>query len=208
MAETARVRMNTEERREQLLSAGVELLRKRPHEEVSIEEIAAAAGVSKGLLYHYFPTKREFIVAAIERGQRILEQRLRPDPSLPPEAQLDAALDGFLDYVEEHSTAYAAILRGGTGDPEIGAVLDHGRAIQMTTLMQALGNWKDSPVSSDPSPALETAVQGWLFFVEGAVLRWLERGDMDRDSLRMLLKAGLGGALFAARAAGAPARRE
>lgn len=204
MAEALRIRMSTDDRREQLLSAGVELLRMRPHEEVSIEEIAEAAGVSKGLLYHYFPTKKDFIVAAIERGQRQLTEVLRPDPSLDAEAQLDASLDGFLDYVEEHATAYAAIFRGGSGDPEIGAVLEAGHQIQMKTLMKSLGSWEHSPVSTEPTPQLESAIQGWLFFVEGAVLRWLDQKDLSRDQLRMLLKAALGGALFAARAAGAP----
>jgi hypothetical protein len=71
-------------------------------------------------------------------------------------------------------------------------------------LLGSVGGWKESPVSPEPSPQLETAVQGWLFFVEGAVLRWLEQKDLDRKQLRMLLKATLGGALFAARAAGAP----
>jgi AcrR family transcriptional regulator len=204
MAQGTRVRMDTDERREQLLAAGVELLRRRPYEEVSIEEIAEAAGVSKGLLYHYFPTKTEFIVAAIRRGQIQLEDRLRPSPDLDAEDQLDAALDGFLDYVEEHSTAYAAIFRGNTGVPEIDAVLDEGRSIQMETLLAALSGWKDSPVSTERSPALETAVRGWLSFVEGALLRWLEQRDMKRSELRMLLKAALAGSLFAARAAGAP----
>jgi AcrR family transcriptional regulator len=204
MAEALRIRMSTDDRREQLLSAGVELLRLRPHEEVSIEEIAEAAGVSKGLLYHYFPTKKDFIVAAIERGQRQLTEVLRPDPSLDAEAQLDASLDGFLDYVEQHATAYAAIFRGGSGDPEIGAVLEAGHQIQMKTLMESVGSWEHSPVSTEPTPQLESAIQGWLFFVEGAVLRWLDQKDLSRDQLRMLLKAALGGALFAARAAGAP----
>jgi AcrR family transcriptional regulator len=196
--------MSTDDRREHLLSAGVELLRRRPHEEVSIEEIADAAGVSKGLLYHYFPTKKDFLLAAIQRGQGLLAERLRPDPGLPAEAKLDASLDGFLVYVEEHATAYASIFRGGSSDPDILAVLDAGRAEQLRTLLGAVGGWKESPVSAERSPQLETAVQGWLFFVEGAVLRWLEHKDLDRDQLRMLLKATLGGALFAARAAGAP----
>src|SRR3954471_19603177 len=204
MVEATRVRMSTDDRREHLLSAGVELLRRRPHEEVSIEEIADAAGVSKGLLYHYFPTKRDFIVAAIERGQRQLTELLRPAPGLDPEAQLDASLDNFLDYVEEHATAYTAIFRGGSGDPEIGAVLEAGHSIQMKTLMSALSGWEHAPVSTEPSPQLESAIQGWLFFVEGAVLRWLDEKDLERAQLRMLLKAALGGALFAARAAGAP----
>src|SRR3954452_16575840 len=119
MDEASRARMSTDERREQLLRAGVELLGRRGHDEVSIEEIAEAAGVSKGLLYHYFPTKKDFIVAAIQRGQRQLTELLRPAPGLETEAQLDASLDNFLDYVEEHATAYNAIFRGGSGDPEI-----------------------------------------------------------------------------------------
>ena len=61
--------MSTDARREQLLASGAELLGRRPYDEVSIEEIAAAAGVSKGLLYHYFPTKQDFLLAALERGQ-------------------------------------------------------------------------------------------------------------------------------------------
>jgi len=196
--------MSSEERREQLLSSGVALLAGRSHREVSIEDIAAAAGVSKGLLYHYFPTKRDFILAALERGQRRLAEQLRPDPRLDAEAQLDRSLEAFLDYVEEHRAAYMAIFREGGGDPEIGAALGAGRAEQMAMLIDALEGWEGSPVSAQPSPALETAIMGWLFFVEGAVLRWLERGDLDRDRLRLLLRTALGGALYAARTAGQP----
>ncbi|HSS33130.1 MAG TPA: TetR/AcrR family transcriptional regulator [Solirubrobacterales bacterium] len=208
MEQGTRLRLNTAERREQLLAAGVELLSRRPHEDVSIEDIAAAAGSSKGLLYHYFPTKKDFILAAIERGQRELAARLRPDPGLPPEAQLDASLDAFLDYVEENATAFRAIFRGVDGDPEIMAALEAGRAEQMKTLMDALAGWEESPVSTDPSPPLETAIQGWLFFVDGAVLRWLEHGGLDRRQLAMLLKTALGGAVMAAAAGGAPIKSQ
>jgi AcrR family transcriptional regulator len=199
--------MTTKERREQLLSAGVELLRRRPHQEVSIEDIAEAAGVSKGLLYHYFPTKKDFILAAVERGQKQLAELLRPDPELDPVAQLDASLDTFLDYVEEHRAAFATILRGGGVDPEISAALEAGRNQQMETLMEALAGWEESPVSATRSPALETAVQGWIYFSEGATLRWLEHGDLERDRLRALLRTALGGSLWAALAAGAERRQ-
>ena len=194
--------MTTAERREQLLSAGVELLRRRPHEEVSIEEIAAAAGVSKGLLYHYFPTKRDFILAALERGQRQLAERLRPDPDLSPEEQLDASLDAFLDYVEEHSTAYTAIFTRGFEDPDISATLAAGRNEQMGILLDALRGWEGVGVGPDRTPALEAAVQGWFFFIEGAVLYWLEHGELERGQMRILLRSALGGALQAAVAAG------
>jgi AcrR family transcriptional regulator len=204
MTEATRIRMETEERREHLLRFGVELLYRRPHTEVSIEEIAAAAGVSKGLLYHYFPTKKDFILAALRRGQRELAQVLTPNPDLPPEARLDASLDAFLDYVEDRPAAFSSIFRGGGDDPEIARVLDEGRAEQMETMMEALENWEDSPFGTARTSALETAVQGWLFFVEGSVLHWLEHGGMERDQLRTLLRTALGGALFAAGAAVPP----
>jgi AcrR family transcriptional regulator len=204
METAARARMSTDERREQLLSSGVELLGRRGHDEVSIEEIAEAAGVSKGLLYHYFPTKKDFVLAALARGQEELAERLRPDPDLDPATQLDVSLDAFLDYVEEHATAYTSIFRrGGGGDPEIAAALDAARADQMESMLLALTGWHEAPVSTERTPALEAAVQGWTFFVEGAVLRQLEHGDLDRPQLRALLRSALVGSVYAAGAASA-----
>lgn len=198
-----RSRMSTDARREQLLAAGAELLGRRPYDEVSIEEIAAAAGVSKGLLYHYFPTKRDFVLAALERGQRELAELTAPDPALDPADQLAVGLDRFLDFVEEHAAAYTAIFRSrGGADPAVQAALEAGRRERMDGLIEALVEWEAAPVDVARTPLLETAVQGWLFFLEGAVLRWLERGDIEREQLRALLAETLLGALRAADSVG------
>ncbi|MBA3866222.1 MAG: TetR/AcrR family transcriptional regulator [Solirubrobacterales bacterium] len=197
-------RLSTDARREQLLAAGARLLAERPYDEVSIEEIAAAAAVSKGLLYHYFPTKVDFLVAAIERGQDELAELTAPDPSLPPAAQLGASLDRFLDFVEEHEAAYSSIFRSrGGGDAEIQAALESGRRQRMDAVIESLADWEPAPTGLERTPALETAVQGWFFFVEGAVLRWLEERDLARADLRELLGQALIGSLQAA-AAGSP----
>lgn len=193
--------MTVDARREQLLLAGVGLLRHRRPEEVSIEEIAAAAGVSNGLLYHYFPTKQSFIVAALEQGQKELAERLRPDPALEPAARLDASLNAFLDSVEEHATAYTAIFKRGGAHPEVAATLNAGREQQLQMLLDALAQL-EGPGAGVSTPALEAALQGWLFFCEGAVLRWLEHGGLERDELLVLLRRALLGALSAASAAG------
>jgi AcrR family transcriptional regulator len=198
-------RLSTDARREQLLAAGARLLAERPFEEVSTEEIARAAGVSKGLLYHYFPTKKGFLIAALERGQEELAELTAPDPDLPPAEQLDASLDRFLDFVEDHEAAYAAIFRSrGGGDPEIQAALEAGRRQRMDAVIESLAEWEAAPTGVERAPALETAVQGWFFFIEGAVLRWLERRDLGRDELRELLGLALIGSLQAAEAAGSP----
>ena len=196
-----RSRLSTDARREQLLAAGTELLGRRPYDEVSIEEIAAAAGVSKGLLYHYFPTKKDFVVVALRRGEDELGELTAPDPGLAPAEQLDAALERFLDFVEEHAAAYMAIFRSrGGGDPEIGATLDQNRQLRLNALVDSLARWEAAPVTVERTPLLETALQGWIFFVEGAVLRWLERGDVERDELRGLLRQALIDSLLSASA--------
>jgi AcrR family transcriptional regulator len=197
-----RSRMSTDARREQLLAAGAELLGRRPYDEVSIEEIAAAAGVSKGLLYHYFPTKRDFVLAALERGERELAELTAPDPELDPADQLSVGIDRFLDFVEEHAAAYTAIFRSrGGADPAIQETLEKHRRERLESLVDALVDWETAPVDLERTPLLETAVQGWIFFVEGAVLRWLECDGLSREELRELLAQALLGALQAADAA-------
>ena len=194
-----RSRMSTDARREQLLAAGAELLGRRPYDEVSIEEIAAAAGVSKGLLYHYFPTKQDFVLAALERGERELGELTAPDPDLPPAEQLGASIDRFLDFVEEHEVAYTAIFRSrGGDDAAIQEALERGRQQRLDALLDSLAGWEGAPAPVARTPLLEAAVQGWIFFVEGAVVRWLQRHDLGREELRDLLAAALLATLRAA----------
>jgi AcrR family transcriptional regulator len=195
--------MSTDDRREHLLATGARLLGRHPYDEVSIEQIAEAAGVSKGLLYHYFPTKKDFILAALERGERELAELTAPDPTLPVSDQLSAGLDRFLDFVEEHEAAYSAIFRSrGSGDRDIQAALDHGRGKRLDAMLDSLAGWDGAGVPLERTPALETAMQGWFFFVEGAVLRWLDLRDIEREQLRRLLEQVLVGALQAAVAIG------
>ncbi|NLT05382.1 MAG: TetR/AcrR family transcriptional regulator [Solirubrobacterales bacterium] len=192
--------MSTEDRREQLLDAGVELFGRRPYDEVSIDEIARAAGISRGLLYHYFPTKRDFVVAVLRRAVDVVTALTAPDPELPPVERIDAALDAFLDYAENHAAAYATLFttRGG-GDPEIRAVMDEGRERRVDILLDGIaGQLLADGSAARESPVLRSAVRGWISFVEGVLLRWLAERDLDRDQLRVLLREALIGAIAAA----------
>ena len=98
--------------------------------------------------------------------------------------------------MEEHSAGYRTLLAGGLGsDPEVRAIRDGQRAFVMRLILDGIGQ------PSDPAPALRAALEGWLSFVEGVSLDWLLRRDLERDEVRGLLIAALGGALAAARAA-------
>lgn len=191
--------MSSDDRREQLLRAGSELLGRRPYDEVSIDEIARAAGISKGLLYHYFPTKKDFVVAVLRQEVERVTALTAPDPSRPPLEQIDSSLDAFLDYVEHHASAYATIFRTrGGGDPDIRAVLEEGRERRVQVVLDGVAGQLLAADAGRDSPVLRSAVQGWIFFVEGALLRWLDHRDLTRDQLRELLHSVLIDSLRAA----------
>lgn len=184
------------ERRDELLAAGLRLFSDRPYDELAIDEITAEAGVAKGLLYYYFGSKRGFYVTIVQAAARELRERLDPDHALEPAERLRRALDAYLRYVEEHSAGYRTLLAGGLGsDPEVRAIRNEQRAFVIGLILDGIGQRRD------PVPALRTALEGWLSFVEGASLDWLLRGDLGRDDMRRLLIGALGGALAAARAA-------
>ncbi|CAN5917892.1 hypothetical protein BH11MYX3_BH11MYX3_28310 [soil metagenome] len=59
------IRLDNEQRRAELLAMGVAAFAKRHYDEVSIDDLAAKAKISKGLFYYYFPTKRDLYIAGL-----------------------------------------------------------------------------------------------------------------------------------------------
>lgn len=185
---TARERLDVDERRAQLVALGLELFSRRSYDEVSIDELARAGGVSKGLLYHYFPTKRDLYVAALRHaGERLLaETDTAAGPAdEPPAARLRRGLATYLDFVEQHGGAYTALIRGGLGaDPGIVAVLDETRNGFVERILADLPRGRGRPL-------VRLAVRGWIGFVEAAVLDWQAHRRVARNELLTLLTATL-----------------
>jgi AcrR family transcriptional regulator len=197
MAAARRARLSTDARREQLVALGVEIFSERPFDDVSIDDIAAAAGISKGLLYHYFPSKRDFYVAVVRHSADEMQAITETDPELEPREALAAGLDRYLEYVATHARGFATVLRAGIGsDPEVAAIVEGVRAAMARRILDDVAN-------GEPSPAIRIAVRGWVGFAEAASLEWLERGALSREELRELLIRTLTGAVAAASEAGA-----
>lgn len=195
-AKAQRQRLDLEVRREQLLAAAFDLFVTRGYDEVGIEDVARAAGASKGLVYHYFPTKKDLYRAAVERGAAQLLERTETDPSVPPLERLDAGLDGYFAYVAEHRMAYEALMRSGVGvDPDVAEVLERTRAIIADRLLEGL------PLVPEAAgrASVRAAVRGWIGFVEALALGWLASPTPDRPALRRLaadvLQAAVGSAV-------------
>ena len=116
----AYTRLGVDERRRRLLELGTRLFARFSYDELSMARIAREAGISKALLYHYFPSKQAFFVATLDQQAADLAARVGAvDESLPPAEQLAAALDAFLGWVEEHAEGYAKLLVGAATHPEV-----------------------------------------------------------------------------------------
>jgi AcrR family transcriptional regulator len=192
MAEPAYTRMQVDDRRRQLLERGAELFATHSFAELSMARIAREAGISKALLYHYFPSKQDFFVATLQQGAQEIARRTEPDPDLPPLEALAGSLDAFLGWIEENELAYRKLMESVGSVPEVQALLDEIRNSTSTRILDGLG------AGDPPPPKMRAAARGWLWFMDGAILDWLEHKDMTRTELRDLLLGSLAGSLTAA----------
>ncbi len=184
-ARPTRTRLGVDERRAQLLGLGLRIFSERAYDDVSIEELARAAGVSKGLLYHYFPTKRDFYVAAIEQASEQLLARTLTPTDLPPEERIRLGLTAYLDFVDEHGGAYVALMRSGIGsDPEVAAVVERSRAAFVERILE------DVPRKL-VTPLVRMALRGWIGFVEATATEWAMHRAVSRKRMVELMASTL-----------------
>ncbi len=184
--EPPRARLDVDERRRQLVALGLDLFGERSYDEVSIDELATAAGISKGLLYHYFPTKKDFYVATVREAAAQLVALTSQDTTGDPLERLRAGLDVYLDYVTAHQKPYVTLMRSGVGvDADVARIVVDTRAALCARLLEG------TPVDAQ-DPIVRLALRGWIGFVEAAVLEWLDaKKRVSRARLRELLAVAL-----------------
>jgi AcrR family transcriptional regulator len=180
-----RRRLEVDERREQLLALGVRMFADKTYDEVSIDAIARKAGVSKGLLYHYFPTKRDFYVAGVREGAKQLFDETRPAEGADPLENLRNGLNAYLSFVKRNGKAYVGLMRGGIGsDAEVAEILDQTRGAIVERVLAQLP-------ATGHTAALKTGLRGWVGFVEGLATEWLLRPTVSAGELVSLAESVL-----------------
>jgi AcrR family transcriptional regulator len=173
--------MDVTERRAQLLQVGCELFANRPYDEVWIDHVAEKAGVSRGLLYHYFNNKRGFLHAIVERETAAILEATRHDDRLPPVERLRGSLDAYLDYVATHPHGYRALFQGAPAtDSEVRALVRANLERQERRILDALTQ------GGPPAERLRIVVHGWLAFIIAVALDWLDRPVLDAHEVRDL----------------------
>jgi AcrR family transcriptional regulator len=192
----AYTRLPVDERRRQLLELCTELFARHSFAELSMAQIAREAGISKGLLYHYFPSKQDLFVATLQQAAEEVRRRTEPDPALPPLEALAQSLGAFLEWVDANALAYRKLLESAGNVPEVGALIADVRDSTSARILDGLG--------AGDQPKARAAVRAWLWFMDGAILDWLDHRDLSRPELAELLLGSLAGALSAAGAAAPP----
>jgi AcrR family transcriptional regulator len=191
----ARQRLSVDHRRELLLRTGLQVL--GAHEgNPPVDEIARAAGVSKGLLYHYFPDKEDFLVEVVREAAKEITAATATTPTSSVPEQIAQAVDGFLDYAQAHSAGLRVIFGHKYRSPQVLQVVREQRAARVDRVVEQVAGAR--PGCADvirASAALRTSLDGALSFMETATLRWLEDGVLTRPAMRTLLMGALGSAL-------------
>lgn len=174
-------RLSVEERRTQLLDAALELFAHRPPDEVSLDDVAEAAGVSRPLVYRYFPGgKQQLYERALRSAADQLELCFAEPTAGPPTERLSRVLDRYLVFVDEHDAGFSALLRGGSvaETSRTTAIVDEVRRAAAEQILVHIG-------VARPGPRLRMMVRTWIAAVEAASLIWLDGAKQPpADELR------------------------
>jgi AcrR family transcriptional regulator len=185
----SRTRLSPEQRREQLLDLGVRLLATRSLDELSIDLLAEEAGISRGLLYHYFENKHDFHRAVVRRAADDLIAQTAPPVDGEPAERLLVSMAAYVDYVVANHEGYLSLVKAAAGgDETLREIYEEARSALNGRV------FREDPQGTivPDTPATRLAVRGWSAMVEELVLSWIDddRG-LTREQLIELLAASL-----------------
>ncbi|MBD8870543.1 TetR/AcrR family transcriptional regulator [Nocardioides donggukensis] len=189
MTAVPRVRMAPGDRREQLLTLGVTLLATRSLDELSIDLLAEEAGISRGLLYHYFGNKHDFHEAVMRRAADDLIAQTAPPTAGEPLERLLASVAAYVDYVEANYEGYLSLVKGAAGgNQQMRQIYDEARGALTDRVFR-----EDAQGSVVPDTrAARLMVRAWSAMAEDLVLAWVRDPEgVTREELLAALAASL-----------------
>jgi AcrR family transcriptional regulator len=174
-----RVRLSREARIQHILAVSQRLFSTHAYDAIAIEDIAAEVGMSKGLLYHYFASKRDLYLATL---RHVLAQMMQ---FTDIHSDLHTGLSETLSMFEQYPGLAKMVLRAGIGvDAEVDALLTKYRQQQLDRVYHGLG-------FSDPHPLLLLGLRGWLSLLEEVCMQWLLQPEVTREQVVRLLEESL-----------------
>ncbi|MGO4452729.1 TetR/AcrR family transcriptional regulator [Arthrobacter sp. RAF14] len=200
MSEVQRVRLSPEERRAQLIAAGVNFLADHSLDELSMDELARQAGVSRPLLFHYFETRQGMHLAVVTKARDSLLVATAPRLELPPRERIHETLLRITHFVQQHRGTFYSLVRGiASGDPAVRTVVDESRELNAERLLDAF-----IELGFEDTAMLRVALRAWVSYAEEALISLAIERDVDADAVVRFLEAGLRGMVGATRELQAP----
>ena len=179
-------RLSAAERRDQILDAANALFADRGYDEVSIEDIAESAGVTRGLVHHYFGGRKEVYIGLLERLGAVREEQLPRPVGRSARARVGDSVSRWLDWTEANRLIYLGTIAPGEdiADPDVRRVVGElvSRAVVLVTVLHA--------DMAEDSPRLRYALECWTGLNRAATRRWL-RGEATREATQELLASTL-----------------
>lgn len=186
---TPRTRLTPEQRRSQLLDLGVRLLATRSLDELSIDLLAEEAGISRGLLYHYFGNKHDFHEAVVRRAADDLIAQTAPPVDGEPMVRLTTSLTAYVDYVSANYEGYLSLVKAAAGGNEtLREIYEEAREALNGRVFRPDAQSEIVP----DTPATRLVVRGWSAMTEELVLSWIaDPSGLTRDELLEVLASSL-----------------
>jgi AcrR family transcriptional regulator len=162
---TPRTRLDAQDRRRQLIGIGLRLLATRPIHQITVDEVAVSAGISRSLLFHYFPTKQDYYVAVVRAASRRLLRRIAPDHDGPPGTQIHAIVADYVHYIERRREPYVALFRSPGVDDWVRSIHEETQEALARRVIETL------PDGLRPD-AVRLVVRAWWSFAEELAITW------------------------------------
>ena len=171
VSDPVRRRLSADDRRRQLVAIGLSRIVDTPIQDLSLDAVAAQAGISRGLLFHYFPTKTDFYLACIAAAGRRILRTTSPSSSDPGPEQVRSMIGAMVEQIDRRRAFYLTLVHGsGVADPRVSEVYDSVRSVSTDRVMSAL--------SLDAS--MHAVVHAWWAYVEDRALSWSALAGPER----------------------------
>lgn len=188
MGAPSRTRLSPDARRELILAAATRVFRDHEFSTVSIEQVAEAASVTRGLIHHYFGSKRELYLAVVERATRApADVRLVPEGAQGSLSDvLQRAVDNWLRMIEAAGGLWPGSDGVGFGNDDLDVVLRAARDDLVERMLAEV------PFPADlDRDVLRSALRAYAAFARATTDEWIGRGALSRRQAAQMLHGTL-----------------
>lgn len=169
------------ERRESIARAAAGLFAQRGYAGTRLEDVAAAAQVTKPIVYRHFESKKALYLALLAKHEKDLPGFLEGmDKAREPDRLARAILERWLDYVRENQHAWSMLFRDHSGDDEIQAMR---RQVSLRAREVMAAFIAESSTDGIPPDQVEPTAELLVSGLAGLALWWIDNPEVPKPVL-------------------------